>query len=286
MADIGVPELLIIVAVVMVLFGAKRLPDAARSFGRSLRIFKSEVKGLHDDDHPADTASAAPARRSPGRRQERRRRRPPRWRPPSPRRPPRRSHRTETRAAPPPDRALIAARGPSRPRTPLRRRDALLAVATAGAVGVVGVRATQGVTGGGPRRGVFHRDTRVAPSRPRTVPSPSTAGPRRGGELRFRSPGRRICPSRTAGDHRCGRTVGRGCARSLIHRGPRAHIRGVHSLTAATPAATASVAHRTPHAATSRPGTRRPRIGVRPATAADSAGGGFGAAGKSRPQMR
>ncbi|WP_163550198.1 Sec-independent protein translocase subunit TatA [Candidatus Frankia nodulisporulans] len=65
MADIGVPELLIIVAVVMVLFGAKRLPDAARSFGRSLRIFKSEVKGLHDDDHPADTASAAPAQASP-----------------------------------------------------------------------------------------------------------------------------------------------------------------------------------------------------------------------------
>ncbi|CAO5186027.1 Sec-independent protein translocase protein TatA [Frankia sp. AiPs1] len=53
MGDIGAPELLIILVVIMVLFGAKRLPDAARSFGRSLRIFKSEVKGLHEDDKPA-----------------------------------------------------------------------------------------------------------------------------------------------------------------------------------------------------------------------------------------
>lgn len=41
-------ELLLIVAVVVLLFGAKRLPDAARGLGRSLRIFKSETKGLAD----------------------------------------------------------------------------------------------------------------------------------------------------------------------------------------------------------------------------------------------
>jgi len=55
---------LIIVLVFVLLFGAKRLPDAARSLGRSLRILKSEVKGLHDDDAPADPAAdpaAAPA---------------------------------------------------------------------------------------------------------------------------------------------------------------------------------------------------------------------------------
>lgn len=46
-------ELLIIVALVVLLFGAKRLPDAARGLGRSLRIFKAETKGMHDDD--ADT---------------------------------------------------------------------------------------------------------------------------------------------------------------------------------------------------------------------------------------
>ncbi|CAO5235250.1 Sec-independent protein translocase subunit TatA [Frankia sp. AgKG'84/4] len=66
MADIGAPELLIIIAVVVVLFGAKRLPDAARSFGRSLRIFKSEVKGLREDDErapaPPVPTPVAPAR--------------------------------------------------------------------------------------------------------------------------------------------------------------------------------------------------------------------------------
>lgn len=60
-------ELLIIVALVLLLFGAKRLPDAARGLGRSLRIFKAETKGLvdgeEDDENAADTAagSTAPA---------------------------------------------------------------------------------------------------------------------------------------------------------------------------------------------------------------------------------
>lgn len=39
----------ILLAVVIVLFGAKRLPDAARSLGKSLRIFKSEVHELQND---------------------------------------------------------------------------------------------------------------------------------------------------------------------------------------------------------------------------------------------
>ena len=43
-------ELVLILLVFMVLFGAKRMPDAARSLGRSLRIFKAETKGLRDDD--------------------------------------------------------------------------------------------------------------------------------------------------------------------------------------------------------------------------------------------
>lgn len=46
-------EILIIVLVVVLLFGAKKLPDAARSIGRSMRIFKSEVKEMkHDDEQP------------------------------------------------------------------------------------------------------------------------------------------------------------------------------------------------------------------------------------------
>ena len=41
----------VIVVVLVLLFGAKRLPDAARSLGRSLRIIKAETKGLVDDDN-------------------------------------------------------------------------------------------------------------------------------------------------------------------------------------------------------------------------------------------
>lgn len=48
-------QLLILLVAVLLLFGANRLPGAARSLGRSLRIFKSEVKELgKDDDDPDD----------------------------------------------------------------------------------------------------------------------------------------------------------------------------------------------------------------------------------------
>lgn len=43
-------HLLILVAVLVLLFGAKKLPDAARSVGRSLKILKAETKGLRDDE--------------------------------------------------------------------------------------------------------------------------------------------------------------------------------------------------------------------------------------------
>jgi sec-independent protein translocase protein TatA len=60
MGDIGWVEILIIAVVILILFGSKKMPDAARSLGRSLRILKTEVKGLHDDDQPS-TTPAAPA---------------------------------------------------------------------------------------------------------------------------------------------------------------------------------------------------------------------------------
>ena len=50
MPSLGAPEIILIVLVVLLLFGAKRLPDAARGLGRSLRIFKSEVKAAQDED--------------------------------------------------------------------------------------------------------------------------------------------------------------------------------------------------------------------------------------------
>ena len=48
--QIGPGEIILILSVVVLLFGAKRLPELARGTGRALRIFKTEVKGLHDDD--------------------------------------------------------------------------------------------------------------------------------------------------------------------------------------------------------------------------------------------
>lgn len=45
---------LLLILVVVILFGAKRLPDSARALGRSLRIFKSEVKELNKDEKKSD----------------------------------------------------------------------------------------------------------------------------------------------------------------------------------------------------------------------------------------
>ncbi len=54
-------HIIVFVVVLVLLFGAKRLPDAARSLGRSLRIIKAETKGLVDDDNKADVSDKADA---------------------------------------------------------------------------------------------------------------------------------------------------------------------------------------------------------------------------------
>ncbi|WP_329536719.1 Sec-independent protein translocase subunit TatA (plasmid) [Streptomyces sp. NBC_01450] len=59
---LGAPEIILVLLVVVLLFGAKRLPDMARSFGQSLRILKSETKAMQKDD--ADEPST-PRHRSP-----------------------------------------------------------------------------------------------------------------------------------------------------------------------------------------------------------------------------
>ena len=54
----GIPtgwELILLLGVLVLLFGATKLPTAARSIGQSLRIFKAETKGLREDE-PADDA--------------------------------------------------------------------------------------------------------------------------------------------------------------------------------------------------------------------------------------
>jgi sec-independent protein translocase protein TatA len=47
---LGPTEVILVILVIVLLFGAKKLPELARGSGRALRIFKAETKGLLDDD--------------------------------------------------------------------------------------------------------------------------------------------------------------------------------------------------------------------------------------------
>ena len=58
---VGMPqglEWLVILAIVVLVFGAAKLPDLARSSGQALRIFKTETKDLRDDKSSGSTATA------------------------------------------------------------------------------------------------------------------------------------------------------------------------------------------------------------------------------------
>ncbi|MEU6175394.1 Sec-independent protein translocase subunit TatA [Streptantibioticus parmotrematis] len=65
-------HLIIVLVVVFLMFGAKRMPDAARALGKSLRILKSETKALKEDfkegasgaDEAAPADTQAPAQRT------------------------------------------------------------------------------------------------------------------------------------------------------------------------------------------------------------------------------
>jgi sec-independent protein translocase protein TatA len=59
--DLGWPELLIVAVIAMMLFGTKKMPEIARSLGRSMRIVKAELGGLRDDAPPAPAVPPAPA---------------------------------------------------------------------------------------------------------------------------------------------------------------------------------------------------------------------------------
>ncbi|MBC6463798.1 Sec-independent protein translocase subunit TatA [Actinomadura sp. HBU206391] len=62
MPSIGTPEVLIILVVVLLLFGSAKLPQLARSLGKSARILKAETKGLrNDDDDDEQTTQQAKA---------------------------------------------------------------------------------------------------------------------------------------------------------------------------------------------------------------------------------
>ena len=61
--NLGPMEIGLIILAILLLFGYKKLPDASRSLGRSLRIFKGEMKGMKDDDvRTKDAARTAPVR--------------------------------------------------------------------------------------------------------------------------------------------------------------------------------------------------------------------------------
>ena len=61
--NIGWQGLVIIVLVLLVVFGPKRLPELGRSLGRGMREFKDSVSGDHDHDHKDDDATHVEAER-------------------------------------------------------------------------------------------------------------------------------------------------------------------------------------------------------------------------------
>src|SRR3954464_4265605 len=59
--NLGPLEIGLIILAILLLFGYKKLPDASRSLGRSLRIFKGEMKGMKEDDvRTKDAARTTP----------------------------------------------------------------------------------------------------------------------------------------------------------------------------------------------------------------------------------
>lgn len=64
LGNLGPTEIILILLVIVLLFGAKKLPELARGSGRALRIFKAETKGLLDDDEdPVKEAEKTEAQR-------------------------------------------------------------------------------------------------------------------------------------------------------------------------------------------------------------------------------
>jgi sec-independent protein translocase protein TatA len=65
MPNLGGWEFVILIGVLVLLFGAKKLPDMARSIGQSARVFKGEMKGLKDDGKEPTAAAEPEAKQAP-----------------------------------------------------------------------------------------------------------------------------------------------------------------------------------------------------------------------------
>ncbi|GAA2270777.1 hypothetical protein GCM10010149_10240 [Nonomuraea roseoviolacea subsp. roseoviolacea] len=63
--NLGAPEIILILVALVLLFGAKKLPDLARGVGRSLRIFKAETSKMNDDDDDRPTVVQAQPQAQP-----------------------------------------------------------------------------------------------------------------------------------------------------------------------------------------------------------------------------
>ena len=61
---VGFPELIVLLVVLLLVFGAKRLPEMGRSIGKGMREFKDAVSG---DDDPTPTTTATPTTATPTR---------------------------------------------------------------------------------------------------------------------------------------------------------------------------------------------------------------------------
>ena len=58
MPNIGLPEILIVLAIALIVFGPKRLPEMGRSLGRGIREFKDSVTGRDEEDEPREIERA------------------------------------------------------------------------------------------------------------------------------------------------------------------------------------------------------------------------------------
>jgi sec-independent protein translocase protein TatA len=65
MFDPSAPHIIILLVVVLLLFGSKRLPGAANALGRSMHIFKKSVQGQDEDGQPFDKTAAAATAQPP-----------------------------------------------------------------------------------------------------------------------------------------------------------------------------------------------------------------------------
>jgi sec-independent protein translocase protein TatA len=58
MFDPSAPHIIILLVVILLLFGSKRLPGAAKSMGQAMRNFKGEMKQMHDEPEDSPQATA------------------------------------------------------------------------------------------------------------------------------------------------------------------------------------------------------------------------------------